>query len=244
MTISKPQAELYALLRKIFPHAKINHKMSTGNQVDVLIPSLNLIIEYDGIMFHKDIDKDTKRDNAHFMAGYSTIRIREEGLPLLPVIDNCYYLTRERKESLESVLYKIFIILLLYFKDVNKDSISDTLLVSTKKDYVPEPAEELGLIYHFIYFVYANKSDCVNRVATSGQIGVPQSVYQRFHVHCLYNKLWEKSLNADFGRAICGEGLVARYNKNIKIEGTCMRMILINVVAAEKYFNIPVSAWQ
>ena len=62
---------------------------SNYSSVDMLIPDLNVIIEYDGTFWHKDRkESDLLKTRALLLAGYRVIRIRGRNLGNLDVIHN------------------------------------------------------------------------------------------------------------------------------------------------------------
>lgn len=53
------------------------------SEIDVYIPSLQIGVEYDGEGYHKDVERDQRKDNACHDAGITLYRIREPGCPPL-----------------------------------------------------------------------------------------------------------------------------------------------------------------
>ena len=77
---SSPEIRIFCELKSIFSDALTREKVN-GMESDVLIPSLKIAIEYDGIYFHKDkIDKDLAKKSNFEALGYTVIRAREVGL--------------------------------------------------------------------------------------------------------------------------------------------------------------------
>lgn len=70
---SKPQIELFNLTKELFNDAEINYPISYFN-VDILIPSKKLIIEYDGTYWHPNKEKDTERQKDIENLGFKFIR--------------------------------------------------------------------------------------------------------------------------------------------------------------------------
>ncbi|MBK6953830.1 MAG: DUF559 domain-containing protein [Crocinitomicaceae bacterium] len=63
---------------------RINNKTI---RVDIYIPEINLVIEYDGSFWHKEkYDKDKSKSNYLINAGFNLIRIRQK--PLSKIFDN------------------------------------------------------------------------------------------------------------------------------------------------------------
>lgn len=57
-------------------------------KTDILLPGPNVILEYDGVYFHKDkVEKDRRRNKHLSSLGFHVMRIREVGLPLLGDLD-------------------------------------------------------------------------------------------------------------------------------------------------------------
>ncbi len=86
-------------LRKVWPdleeepHLAVNGehpgrrgKRKSVEQPDILVPSLRLVIEYDGLHFHRQREREDRDKNRRLIdSGYSVLRIRETGLP--PISD-------------------------------------------------------------------------------------------------------------------------------------------------------------
>lgn len=75
MNPSKPQTELFKLAKQIYPDALENQSIKTNvsrRYPDILIPSLNLVMEYDGSYWHNSKD-DKKRDEELKEVGYKII---------------------------------------------------------------------------------------------------------------------------------------------------------------------------
>lgn len=80
---SLPEKIIYFYVKNYFPDAIENYHPSflRKKEIDVFIPSLNIGIEYDGLNWHKDINKDLIKDKLCKDNGVKLIRIREEGCP-------------------------------------------------------------------------------------------------------------------------------------------------------------------
>ena len=83
--ISVREKLVYFNLKKYFPETLENFKLSDKSKitVDMCIPSLKLVVEYDGAQYHQDAERDTSRFKIIESEGYDLIRIREPNLPLL-----------------------------------------------------------------------------------------------------------------------------------------------------------------
>jgi hypothetical protein len=74
-----------------------SNDMSTGKDLDILIPDKGIAIEYDGFNYHKErTEEDIKRNEELSAHGYDVIRIREHGLSDL---DNCQNIQLESSTS-------------------------------------------------------------------------------------------------------------------------------------------------
>lgn len=76
---SIPELAVYFYIKKYFKDAINSYKGTELNkyEIDVYIPSLKLGIEYDGDMWHKNINNDLKKDNIIKKKGIFLIRLRE-----------------------------------------------------------------------------------------------------------------------------------------------------------------------
>lgn len=79
--VSKPQLELYLLIKSKYSDAELEYPIQTNQSIrfaDIAIPSLKLDIEYDGIFWHINKQLDKIRDKQLTKAGWKTIRINEK----------------------------------------------------------------------------------------------------------------------------------------------------------------------
>lgn len=85
---SLPEKTIYYYLKKVWDDVETNYKFSWlgKSEVDVFVPTLNLAIEYDGERWHKNVDKDIKKDRLLKEHGIDIIRFRE---PKCPKLDSC-----------------------------------------------------------------------------------------------------------------------------------------------------------
>lgn len=82
--ISAPEYALLELLDELDPISQYKIEGYRGTP-DIYIPSMNLIIEYDGCKYHHDtLEKDTRKTLELLSLGYGVIRIREQ-LPQYPM---------------------------------------------------------------------------------------------------------------------------------------------------------------
>ena len=82
---SIPEKAIFFYARQLFPDCQANYIIpkSHEREIDVFIPSLNIGIEYDGLAWHQNPQKDEKKDAICKELGIFLIRIREKGCPSL-----------------------------------------------------------------------------------------------------------------------------------------------------------------
>lgn len=72
---SKPQVELFELVKSIFPTAVLNYPIyETNNSIDIVIPDKMIAIEYDGSYWHQNRDYDKQRQEQLEDLGWKFIR--------------------------------------------------------------------------------------------------------------------------------------------------------------------------
>lgn len=79
--ISKPQLNLYKLIKKRFKDSTLNYPLRTNKSIrflDVAIPSLKIDFEYEGSYWHQDEHKDLRREFEIRDMGWAVIRICDE----------------------------------------------------------------------------------------------------------------------------------------------------------------------
>lgn len=77
---SFPERTIYFYVKKYFPDAINNYRSNLLNkkELDIFVPSLNVGIEYDGELFHKNIQKDLIKDELCKKNNIKLYRIREK----------------------------------------------------------------------------------------------------------------------------------------------------------------------
>jgi very-short-patch-repair endonuclease len=84
-TISKPQMELYLLIKQKYPEAELEYPIQTKYSIrfaDIAIPSLKLDIEYDGLFWHTHPELDRLRDEQLEEVGWKTLRINKNNIQI------------------------------------------------------------------------------------------------------------------------------------------------------------------
>jgi len=100
-TKSKPQIELYKIAKMFFPDARDDMDVETNvsrRYPDIVIPSLKLIIEYDGSYWHSEED-DAKRDKELNDVGYSIVHFVDK-IPSMLEFFGCIRRSIILKESI------------------------------------------------------------------------------------------------------------------------------------------------
>lgn len=74
---SKPQIELYNLLKTNFPGVKLNSTMGPYNlDCELIIDNVKIDVEYDGAFWHQNKSHDNQRDGFLKKNGYKILRIK------------------------------------------------------------------------------------------------------------------------------------------------------------------------
>ena len=75
---SKPQVELFNIVKEIYPDAILDYRLVEANKVlDIAVLDLKLDIEYDGSYWHQDLEADIKREKEIRSMGWDIIRYRD-----------------------------------------------------------------------------------------------------------------------------------------------------------------------
>lgn len=113
---SKPEKELHLALSKVYKDAengtrlKVKWGQTMYSHIDILIPSLNAVIEYDGWYWHQHReDKDIRKTEALLDAGYKVIRVRVLPLPFLDMKhENLRQIAANHEEDAKELAYRIW----------------------------------------------------------------------------------------------------------------------------------------
>ena len=109
-----------------FPDA-VNQYSLFGKEVDIYIPSIQTAVEYDGIFYHKNIDKDLSKNDWCKEHQVRLIRVREKGCPNLGV-DDVIIRDNQNDNSLEEVITSLLSLLGVKTTDVNISRDKSTIL--------------------------------------------------------------------------------------------------------------------
>jgi len=86
---TKPQKALYKIIKKYYPDAELEVPFFEINRTaDIVISSLNIIVESDGSRYHQDKDRDDYRDFQFNQIGWRVIRFKNmDNVSSVPIDD-------------------------------------------------------------------------------------------------------------------------------------------------------------
>ncbi|WP_018392446.1 zinc-ribbon domain-containing protein [Bacillus sp. 37MA] len=136
---SLPEQAILYYLSKVYSDIQHRHILKIDNksfEADLFIPSLSVVIEYDGHYFHSGKTKETYdiyKNRQLFSAGLTTIRIREK----LPPLEQSICFIRNNPNSLSS-LDEVIKTLLTYLaeKDTSNTEKLNEVKVNTFADFI------------------------------------------------------------------------------------------------------------
>ena len=74
---SKQQLEIYKIIKQRYPEAELNYPFSTCSlDIFICVNGINIDIEYEGCYWHRDSQRDIKRDKFLQSQGFKTLRIK------------------------------------------------------------------------------------------------------------------------------------------------------------------------
>ena len=106
---SFPEQAIYYYVSKGFEDAVNGDTATVGMELDIFVPSLMTAIEYDGYAWHKDTEKDLRKNALCKQNGVKIIRVREIGCPTLNVDEYCTAISIQpnNRDDLSRVLLDI-----------------------------------------------------------------------------------------------------------------------------------------
>lgn len=86
-TVSFPEKVIFYYMTKVFNGVEENYRPSflEGRELDIFIPQINVAIEYDGTLYHQNIERDLYKQKKCIDNGITVIRVREPGCPNIDV---------------------------------------------------------------------------------------------------------------------------------------------------------------
>ena len=106
---SFPEQAVYYYVKLEFSDATNGDRDAIGMELDVYVPSLKIAIEYDGYAWHRNTEKDIRKNMLCKNNGVKIIRVREYGCPALDE-DDCCKIIRvlpNNREDLSRVILEI-----------------------------------------------------------------------------------------------------------------------------------------
>ena len=106
MHVSFPEKAIFFYLKKYNFEVKENYRAPylKNKEFDIYIANINFAIEYDGKVWHKNIQRDIEKDYISEINGVKLIRIREIGCPDYDSASIKFYVTAESIGELEDAI--------------------------------------------------------------------------------------------------------------------------------------------
>lgn len=104
--VSFPEKAIFFYLKKYNFEVKENYRAPylKNKEFDIYIENINIAIEYDGKVWHKNIQRDIEKDYISELNDIQLIRIREIGCPDYNSASIKYYVTAESITELENAI--------------------------------------------------------------------------------------------------------------------------------------------
>lgn len=183
-TSQQEKAILYYIKQVIRNANKLSKCQHLGFELDIYLASLNVAIEYDGVIWHKNkLEQDENKGRACKENGIRLIRIREPGLPLVINCDFLIQLKERNDRSLEEAIRRVFEYLGL--PDPDCDIARDCVAINkTYKDYISrrwDQAYEAICQHHNQYRNFSFPKDTKNSNGTDLRywIGTQRKAYKK-----------------------------------------------------------------
>lgn len=122
--VSFPEMAIFFYLKEAFEDIKLNSEIKNiepYKSIDIHLPSLNLIIEYDGGRTHANkLNNDLEKSKLIVEQGYVLFRVRDNGLPPVNIEGVEEYLyKREGNKSVQDMLNDLLDMLINRFKELS-----------------------------------------------------------------------------------------------------------------------------
>ena len=109
--ISLREKTVFFYIHKYFPSSICNYRFVKDSryEIDIYIPEVQLGIEYDGVFYHEDAERDLRKNDKANYQGISLIRIREPELPILSPKNTTQYIQLKNlsDSDLENAIKKV-----------------------------------------------------------------------------------------------------------------------------------------
>ena len=99
--VSYSESALAYYVEKLYPDVIRSYKPASlkGKEIDIYIPSLKIGIEYDGGMYHKNVDKDLAKNKLCEENGIKLIRVRDRHAPKMEQSEGCIVINQSQTSS-------------------------------------------------------------------------------------------------------------------------------------------------
>lgn len=113
--VSFPEKAIFFYMRKIYQDVWENYRPDflEGTELDIFIPQIKVAIEYDGELYHQDVERDIVKIDKCKSKGIMLIRVREPGCPKLEYAGVIIELESRDINSFEKMIRDIINILVV-----------------------------------------------------------------------------------------------------------------------------------
>ena len=134
---------VFHYVAKYNPDSIYQYKSSWLKQssIDIFCPKENIAIEYDGTTWHRNSERDSKKDQKLLSHGITPIRIRQKGCPEISS-SVCFYQKKTSYQSLEEPIKE----LLSYLKIENPSVNLEEDIADIRTEYMKYLTETTGTI--------------------------------------------------------------------------------------------------
>ena len=191
---SFPEKAIFYYMKKQFNNTIENYRKSNlgSMEIDIYLPEYNIGIEYDGVAWHREFERDLKKDNVCQQFGITLIRIREKGCADYDSDSIKKYIPPYDMQQLKDAILFVFDFLNQKFKlsiesdiDVDRDRISimERMNLSEKENSIAEYCPKIKEFWDY------DK----NGKITPEQI--PHASYKKVHLKCKIGHEWEVAVS-------------------------------------------------
>lgn len=137
-----PELAIYYYIKQLFKDALLNtdiEGLGKYKSVDVIIQSLNLIIEYDGGHTHREkLEMDREKSRLMIENGYQLIRVRDNGLAPLKIEGvHEYFYERKTNKTIEEMIKQVLLMIKEQHEGFAKDIEEIIKIINVDVDTIP-----------------------------------------------------------------------------------------------------------
>lgn len=152
--VSSAELKIYYYVKKYFHDAisSYSDKKNNISELDIYIPQLNFAIEYDGGIYHQNIERDKQKDEICSNLNIKLIRIREPECPKYE--SSCCFIFLRNRSKIELINIIIHLLELIGIKnpdvDFDRDSmeINNLITYKNKKNSLVEKFADIAIEWH------------------------------------------------------------------------------------------------